>query len=327
MNRWLILIPSALALLAIAHLGDFYINFASRILIAAIFALSLNLLVGYAGLMSLGHSAFFGVAGYCMAWLIVTRGWSPVAAIPAALLLTGIAAGLFGLLALRAKGIGFLMITLALGQMAWGLAMRWVSVTGGDNGIRGIARPTPFGVDLTTATAFYALVATVFSLVCLVLYWFTRSPFGASLRGTRDQPRRMSALGFDVTLIRWSAFVAAGCMAGLAGVLDVYFNRFIDPSVLSLQSSAEGLLMVIVGGVDVLLGPVVGAAAVLIFAQVASDYTEHWTAALGILFLVIVVLMPDGLVPGVRRLWTKLRTLQTAPGTLANQLLKRGKAR
>lgn len=305
-NRWYALLPAILAAVALASPGDFYTNFATRVLIMSIFALSLNLLVGYGGLLSLCHSAFFGIAGYAVAWLAVKQGWSAPAAIVAALLLVVVVGAGFGALALRAKGIGFLMITLALGQIVWGLAMRWVDVTGGDNGIRGLKRPL-LGIDASDAMSFYAITCVVFLAVCAAMHRLVQSPYGASLRGTRDQPRRMAALGFDVWLIRWSAFVLAAFLAGVAGVLDVYFHKFISPGVLSLVASAEGLLMVIVGGASVLLGPVVGAAVVLVFTQVVSAYTERWTAALGLLFLAIVLLMPDGIVPGCRRFaaWMK----------------------
>ena len=304
--RWLAVISIGLIGFALMSPGDFYLNFATRILIASIFALSLNLLVGYGGLMSLGHSAFFGIAAYAVAWLCVKQGWSALAAVPAALLVCTAMAGAFALLALRAKGIGFLMITLALGQIVWGVAVRWVDLTGGDNGIRGIKRPQIAGVAIDDATAFYGLTALVFIVVCLAMWSIVRSPFGASLRGTRDQPRRMSALGFDVWLIRWIAFCLAGFFAGVAGVLDLYHHIFVSPEVVSLSASAQGLLMVIVGGSSVMLGPVAGAVVVLLFSQIVSAYVDRWTAALGTMFLFIVLFMPEGLVPGVRKWCAKL---------------------
>jgi len=301
MNRWFVLLPLILLLVAMASPGDFYIHFATRILIFAIFAFSLNLLLGYGGLMSLCQSAFFGIAGYAVAWLTVKHNFSHTAAIFVALALVVAVSAVFAALSLRARGIGFLMITLALGQIVWGLAMRWVDVTGGDNGIRGIKRPSPFGFDISHALSFYFFTSAIFLLACLAMYLLTRSPFGASLQGVRDQPRRMSSLGYDVWLIRFIAFIAAALFAAIAGVIDVYFNKFISPEVLSLVASAEVLLMVIVGGSSALLGPVVGAAVVLIFAQIASNYLDRWTAALGALFLVIVLFMPEGIVPGARR--------------------------
>jgi len=296
--RWLALIPIGLIAFALASPADFYLNFASRILIAAIFALSLNLLVGYGGLMSIGHSAFFGIAAYAVAWLSVKQGWSAPAAVIAALLACTAVAGIFALLALRAKGIGFLMITLALGQIVWGVAVRWVDLTGGDNGIRGIKRPRIAGIDIDSATAFYALTVVIFVIVCLAMWRIARSPFGASLQGTRDQPRRMSALGFDVWLIRW--------IAGVAGILDLYHHKFVSPEVVSLSASAQALLMVIVGGSSVLLGPVVGAVVVLLFSQIVGAYMDRWTAALGMMFLFIVLFMPEGLAPGLKKWLGKL---------------------
>ncbi|MCC6776104.1 MAG: branched-chain amino acid ABC transporter permease [Hyphomicrobiales bacterium] len=302
MNRWFIILPAALAAFAIVSPSDFHTNFGTRVLIYSIFALSLNILVGYAGLMSLCHSAFFGLAGYSVAWLSVFKGWSAPAAIATALLLTTAIGAVFGALALRAKGIGFLMITLALGQIAWGLAVRWSDVTGGENGIRGIKRAAPLGINIDAAISFYVLTSIVFLVVCFAMYAFTRSPFGASLCGTRDQPRRMSALGYDVGLIQWISFVLASFFAGISGVLGVFLDKFISPGVMSLTWSAEGLLMVIVGGASAFLGPVVGTALVLVFTHVVSSFVDRWTAALGVLFLTIVMFMPNGLVPGCRKL-------------------------
>ncbi len=310
MNRWFIVIPAILVVVGVLSPGDFYLNFATRVLIYSIFALSLNLIVGYSGLLSLCHSAFFGIAGYCVAWLTVKQNWSGASAIPLALVVTAAVGALFGALALRAKGIGFLMITLALGQIVWGLAMRWTEVTNGENGIHGIKRAPIFGVPIDTSTRYYAITCIVFLVVIFAMHCLVRSPLGASLRGARDQPRRMSALAFNVRLIQWISFIAASFFAGVAGILALYLDRFISPDVLSLMWSAEGLLMVIVGGAGVLLGPVVGAAVVLVFTNVVSAYVDRWTAALGVLFVAIVLFMPDGLVPGCRRLlervWVRL---------------------
>lgn len=307
MNRSFIVIPAILLAVGALSPGDFYSNFATRVLIYSIFALSLNLLVGYAGLLSLCHSAFFGISGYCVAWLSVKQGWNAGAAVAAALLLTTMVGALFGVLALQARGIGFLMITLALGQIVWGLAIRWTEITGGENGIRGIKKISLFGLGIDTSARLYAMTCVVFLIVVLALYCFTRSPFGVSLRGTRDQPRRMSALGFDVWLIRWLTFIAASFFAAIAGVLAAYLDRFVSPGVLSLMWSAEGLLMVIVGGAGVLLGPVVGAAVVLIFTNIVSAFMDRWNTALGLLFVAIVLFMPEGLLPGCGRLIERFR--------------------
>jgi len=305
MNRATIaVIVAALAALPFVA-GDYYINLASQILIAAVFALSLNLLVGYGGLTSLGHAAYMGVSAYVSSWLYLKLGFGHLAAAPLALAGTTLMAALFGLIALRASGISFLMITLALGQVLWGLAFRWVSVTNGDNGLSGLTRPMPFGIDLTGATAFYffALLVSIASTVCIATLAY--SAFGAVLRGTRDQPRRMLALGHNVWLVRYLTFVSAGFWAAVSGLLYVYYHKFIHPQALGLTNSAEVLLMVIAGGSGTILGPVVGAALVVLLKNYVSAFVERWTMLLGFVFLAIVLFMPDGLVPGLRRLWVR----------------------
>ena len=199
------------------------------------------------------------------------------------------------------------MITLALGQILWGLAFRWVSMTGGDNGIAGLTRPSPFGIDLASPMAFYyfTLVFFAFATSCIAL--FARSPFGACVRGARDQPRRMSALGHNVWMIRWITFVLAGFWGAVSGLLYVYYHKFISPHALSLTSSAEVLLMVIAGGAGTLLGPIAGAGIVVILKNVVSAYIERWTMLLGFVFVLIVMFVPDGLVPGLARLWRRIR--------------------
>ena len=281
--------------------GDFYVNLANQILIAAVFASSLNLLVGYAGLTSLGHASFLGLAAYVSAWLTLKMGFAHWAAAPLALAGTTLMAGLFGLIALRATGLGFLMITLALSQVLWGTAYRWVSVTEGDNGLTHLTRPAPFGLSLEQPAAFFYFAALVSAFAIWMMARFVDSPFGAALRGARDQPRRMSAMGHHVWLVRWLTFVYAGFWGAVSGLLFVYYNKYIHPSALSLASSAEGLLAVIAGGSATVLGPLLGAAIVVLLKNYVSAYVERWNMLLGIVFVVIVVFMPRGLAPGLRR--------------------------
>lgn len=282
--------------------GVYYTNLASQALIAALFALSLNLLVGYAGLTSLGHAGYLGLTAYGSGWLITHLGWGHLGAAVAALVGTTVMAGIFGLVALRAAGISFLMITLALGQILWGLAYRWTSVTGGDNGISGLTRPSPFGIDLGNPNSFYYFTLVVFIVVWAAIATWVRSPFGASIRGTKDQPRRMSTLGYNVWLIRWTTFVVSGFLGGVAGLMYVYYNQFISPHSLSLANSAEMLLMVIAGGAGTLSGPVVGAALVVLLKNVASAYIDRWIMLLGLVFIFIVMFVPGGIVAGLARL-------------------------
>jgi branched-chain amino acid transport system permease protein len=285
--------------------GEYYINLSSQIIIFAVFAASINLLLGYGGLPTLGHAAYLGIAAYASALLQLKLGFGHLAAAPIAILVTTLMGCAFGLVALRATGLGFLMLTLALSQVLWGTAYRWVSMTDGDNGLRGLARPTPFGIDLNQAMPFYyfALVIGVFSIWMMAR--FVNSPFGATLKGTRDQPRRMSALGYDVWLIRWVTFVYASFWGAVSGLLFVYYHKYIHPVSISLANSAEGLLAVIAGGSGTLAGPIVGAAIVLLLKNWASAYIERWNMLLGFVFVFIVVFMPEGVVPGVQRLWKR----------------------
>jgi len=287
--------------------GEYYVNLTSQIFVAAIFAASLNLLVGYGGLPSLGHASWLGLAAYISAWMSLKLGLGHWVTAPAALLGTTLIACAFGWISLRATGLGFLMITLALSQVLWGTAYRWVSVTDGDNGLRGLTRPAPFGISLDSATSFYYFALAVTVVAIFVMAMFVASPFGAALRGTRDQSRRMSALGHDVWMIRWITFVYAGFWGAVSGLLFVYYNKYIHPASLSITSSAEGLLGVIAGGSGTLAGPIVGAAIIILLKNYVSAYVERWNMLMGFVFVLIVVFMPEGVVPGARRLWARWR--------------------
>ena len=209
--------------------GDFYINLASQIFIAALFATSLNLLVGYGGLVSLGHAAWIGLAAYTSAWLYLRLGLGHWITAPLALVNTTLIAGLFGWIALRATGLGFLMITLALSQVLWGTAYRWAAVTNGDNGLSGLTRPAPFGISLDGPAAFYYFSLTVTIVAVWMMARLVNSPFGAALRGSRDESRRMSALGHNVWLVRWLTFVYSGFWGAVAGLLFVLQDDALQP--------------------------------------------------------------------------------------------------
>jgi branched-chain amino acid transport system permease protein len=281
--------------------GEYYVNLASQIFIFAIFAASINLLLGYGGLPTLGHAAYLGVAAYVSSLASLKLGLAHWISAPIALAATTLMACAFGLIALRATGLGFLMLTLALSQVIWGTAYRWVSVTDGDNGLRGLSRP--FQLDGAAPFYYFALMVTALSI--LMMARFVDSPFGAALKGTRDQPRRMSALGYNVWMIRWVTFVYAGFWGAVSGLLFVYYHKYIHPVSLGLANSAEGLLAVIAGGSGTLAGPIVGAAIVILLKNYVSGYVERWNMLMGFVFVVIVVFMPEGVVPGVRRLWRR----------------------
>ena len=313
-------LAAALALLATLPLwigGTYYVNIASQILFYAIFALGVNVLAGYAGLVSLGHAGLFGIAAYAGA-RIMNDGHGQLVVAAGALGITLLASAIFAVLALRGTGLGFVMITVALGQIVWGVAYRWISITNGDNGIAIRGRPSPLGLSLASPSGFYWATLVVFLLAVGSMAVFVASPFGASVRGTRDQPRRMNALGYHVWMIRFLSFLISGFWSGVAGLLYLYYNQFVSPQAVALTASAEALLMVIAGGTATLLGPIAGAALVVIVKNVASAYIERWNFVLGAIFVVIVVFMPEGLVPGTVRRWRRavaaLRPRATAAG-------------
>jgi branched-chain amino acid transport system permease protein len=295
--------------------GVYYVNVASQILFYAVFALGLNVLVGYGGLVSLGHAGLFGISAYATGYMLQI-GYGHSAAIAVALLVGVASMAVYAMLSLRSTGIGFIMITLALGEILWGLAYRWISLTGGDNGINVAQRPAPFGYALSDPTHFYYATLIVFLLSVGAVAIFARSPFGAALMGTRDQPRRMNALGYHVLAIRFWACLFSGLLTSVAGILFVYYTQFISPQTLALTSSAEVLLMVISGGPGTLLGPIVGAGLVVVVKTVVSGFIERWNFLLGAIFVAIVILMPEGLVPGSVRLW-RLAWRKRAPRAAA----------
>ncbi len=308
MNRTAIAVAlAAAACVAVPWIitNDYYVNLASQILIYALLALSVNLLLGYGGMVSLGHAAFLGLTGYSTI-LLVLAGYDQLTTAILSVVFSTACGALFGVLALRASGIGFLMITLALGQIVWGIAYRANELTGGDNGITLPARPAPFGIDINSASSFYYFTLIVFAIALFCIWRLTRSPFGAALCGTRDQPRRMRMLGHNVWMVQWLTFVISSFWGSISGMLYIYYNLFMSPHAISLQQSAEALLMAILGGASTLSGPIIGAAIITIVKNVVSTYVERWNTLLGVIFVVVIMFMPYGLVPGCAQLWRRL---------------------
>lgn len=279
------------------------------VLIFAIFAGSLDLLVGRAGLPSLGHAAFFGSGAYAAAIVGQRLGTNELlAGLGAAALVAGALALLIGLLAVRAAGIFFLMLTLALAQMVYAVAFQATDLTGGSNGLSGVRRPAFFGADLGSAETLYLVVAVVFALVTLLLWRVARSPYGRALAGLRENERRMRALGYDTRTLKLSVFVLAGCLAGIAGALSAYAFRFVSPNDVALGTSVTGLVMVLIGGAGTLLGPLLGAAAVLFIERVLSSSIGFSQTVLGIVFILFVVFARQGLAGLLRGAAAKVRS-------------------
>lgn len=290
---------------------SFYVNIASQVLIWSIAAMGLNVLVGYAGLVSLGHASLFAIGGYSVG-IAMGAGFGQFPAFIIGLTAVLLISATFGALALRSTGIGFLMITLAIGQILWGVAYRWVALTNGDNGINIPARPQPFGFDIEGPTPFYYVVLIAFALTFAFTVRLVFSPLGVAIRGTRDEPRRMTALGYNVWLTRYIAFVMSGFFSGMAGLLFLYYNSFVSPQIMTVQSSAEILLMVLSGGSATIFGPVVGALIIVFMKNVASSFVERWNLVLGLIFVLIIIFIPEGIVPGIARLKISLGAARRA---------------
>lgn len=298
-----------LALLAMPDfLSSYYLELAIKMAIFALFAMSLDLLIGFTGLASLGHAAYFGIAAYATGLVALRLGWGVWLALPAGLAVAALTAAVFGLLALRTRGSYFLMITLALSQVVWGVATGWRTLTGGDDGLPQIPRPA-LGPSwsLDGSTPFYYFVLLAVGAGAFLLLRLVESPFGHVLRGIRESESRMMALGYDVWRYKLAAFVLAGTFAGLAGVLYVYFNQYVSPDYLHVIRSAEVLLMVILGGAGTLVGPAIGAALIVLLNEVISAYTERWLMVLGFIYVFVALFAPSGLV-GLLREWRKGRT-------------------
>jgi branched-chain amino acid transport system permease protein len=279
----------------------YYLHLLTLTFCYGIMAMSLDLLVGYTGLSSFGHAAYFGVAGYTAGVLATRFGWGFWPAVGTGIAAAALTAAVFGLLAIRAIGPYFLIITLALGQVIWGLAYRWVSMTGGDNGLRGIPRPLlGFGLNLGRIQEFYYFALAVTVVATGLMYLLVRSPFGLSLRGIRESESRMRVLGYDTFLHKYLVFVIAGLFSGLSGTLYVYYNSFVSPGDVNLVASANALLMVILGGAGTLFGSLVGSALLVFLQNLLSGITQRWLTVLGVILVLSVMYAPLGIVGAAR---------------------------
>ena len=298
---WAGLVAGSMAALA-PLLPPYPLTLLTQTLIAAMFAMSLDLLLGYTGLPSLGHAAYFSVSAYAVAILATGHQVGFVGCLAAGLVAAAITAAVFGLLAIRATGTYFLMITLALGMVIWGLAFRWVSLTQGDNGISGVQRPElglPWSFGSPLPFFYLTLIAALLAWALLAL--IVSSPFGLSLLGIRESESRMRALGYNVWLHKYLAFVLSGVGAGFAGVFWAYYNGFVSPVDAQLVTSVETLLMVALGGPGTLVGPAIGAAIIVFLKNVVSGYTKRWLLILGVVYIGAILFAPRGVAGALGR--------------------------
>jgi branched-chain amino acid transport system permease protein len=272
---------------------------ATEMLIFALLAMSIDILEGYAGRTTLCHGALFGVSAYVLLYHVIEIGGSVWAGVVFGVIASTAVAVIFALLAVRTSGVYFLLLTLALGMIVWGISLRWSTVTGGENGIRGRVRPEA----LSDPPSFYYFVLAVFVVLVALMWRFVNSPFGRTLKGIRESESRMRTLGYNVNLHLFIGFVVSGFFAGVAGVLYGFFNNYVSPASVGLNQSVTGLLMALVGGAGTLFGGLIGAIVMISLQVFVSGYTERWSMVLGMMFIVIMIFAPDGVIGRLRQLF------------------------
>ena len=291
--------------------GAFWTGLVTQMYIFGLLALSVDLLLGHAGLFSLCHASFFAISAYTTAILQVRHAVPTALAAPAGILAGTLLALVFGL-AVRTRGVYFILITLAFGYVVWGVAHRWSSFTGGDNGITNVPFPAVATLRVDSHTEYYYVVLVVAVLCALGYRILIASPFGLALRGIKASETRMRSLGYHSALHLYAAFVVSATLASLAGVLYVYYNRFINPVAASFQISVEAALMAIIGGTGTIVGPFIGSAIILGLRNWVSSFFELYAAVMGLVFIAAVLWAPDGLVGLLARV--RARMAKTSGG-------------
>lgn len=274
--------------------STFYTSLALNVLVFGLLAMSLDILAGYTGMLSFGHAAYLGLGAYGIAYA-EHKLHGPTYAMGYALVVVIVAALAFGLIAVRVSGLTFGMVTLALGGIVWGLAFRWVTVSGGDNGLPILFRPTVFGIDLSIGDNYYYFVLVVFVLCAVAMRAIVHSPFGLTLRGIKDNEPRMRTLGYSVMLHKYLVYVLAAFFAGIAGILFGFYNLYISPTALDLSHNFVVVMMVVIGGLGTLWGGLVGAGVIVLMQQWLSIYVERWTMVMGGVFVLAVLFARAGL--------------------------------
>jgi len=291
---------AGLVALAVLLALPFAVSDYSRALIAeififAIFAMSLDLLLGFTGLMSLGHAAFFGLGAYAVAVLGTQFGIDAWIGVTAGIALAAAAAGLIGWFCVRTGGVTFLMLTLAFSQLVFTVALKWRDVTGGSDGLAVAEKPSFFGFDLSNSLVMYYMALAFFVLVFAGLRRLINAPLGRVFVGIRENEPRMMAVGYPTRAYKLISFTISAAIAGLAGGLYAIFNGFISADALYWTASGDVLIMTMLGGAGTLIGPAIGAGVFLLMKNVVSSYNEHWLAIIGITFICCVMFFPAGI--------------------------------
>ena len=306
--------------LCVPWLGSrFYTFLATEIVILALFAVSLNLLLGYTGLVSFGHAAYFGIGAYTCAILMKTHGVPFPLALAAAGAMAAAFAVVFGFFCVRSTRIYFAMLTLAFAQIVWAVCFKWNSVTGGEQGLSNVPYPDlgflaalPVLGSLRTADHYFLLVMLVAGACFFVLHRIVRSPFGRILTAIRENPERAQFVGINVRAYQVAAFAIAGAFAGFAGALFGIFNRGVFPDFAYWSKSAEVLIMAILGGIGSFWGPAIGAAALTLLNHRISSLTQYWPLVLGVVLIVLLFAFPGGITGTLAALRARLRAKRHA---------------
>jgi branched-chain amino acid transport system permease protein len=296
-KKLLLAVVAALALVPVFS-GGYVLVLLTDVLVFALFAVSLHVLLGPGGMVSFGHAGYFGLGAYGAALLVLRAGMPMEAALLLAPLAAIAGAALFGWFCVRLSGIYLAMLTLAFAQIVWSIAFQWDTVTGGSNGLIGLWPASWLG----TRTAYYLATLALCALAIAAVWRVIGSPFGHALRASRDSPLRASSIGIDVRAQQWAAFIIAGAFAGLAGSLYAFSKGSISPETLSVPRSVDGLVMVLLGGVQTLTGPVWGAALFTWLEDSVSRDVAYWRAAIGAVVLLLVLVFPIG-IAGAARKW------------------------
>ncbi|KAA9025779.1 branched-chain amino acid ABC transporter permease [Niallia endozanthoxylica] len=293
-------------------LSLYYVNILTEIFILAVFAVSLNLLVGQTGLVSLGHAAFFGAGAYATGIVAANVNANVFLTIFVGMLVAAVLALLIGFLSIKAHGFYFLMLTLACSQILYSIIYQWTDVTGGSNGLSGISTPVLFGsFALSNPVFIYYFILVVFGILLVIINRLLHSPLGYVFIGIRENEQRMKSNGYNTVFYKNLSFLIAGTLGGLAGSLYVIFNGFISPTDVYWTMSGSVLIMVLIGGAGTLWGPVIGAAFIVLMETIISSYTENWMMIIGLIFILFTIFAPKGIVgilENIKALFTKKET-------------------
>jgi branched-chain amino acid transport system permease protein len=282
-----------------------YMALASRVVVLGLAAMSINFLLGFTGYMSFGHAAFFGLGAYGAGFTLKLLAASTPLSLLLGTLLGGVLGGLLGLLIVRRRGVYFAMVTIAFGQVFYFIAYRWNSLTGGDDGLRGFARAPlhvgPLTIDImNNATLFYYFVLMCFALATGVMGLLLRSPFGRTLLAIRENEQRARFLGIPIERHVWVSFTLSCFFMSFAGALYALLNNFADPSNLYYVMSGNIVIMAVLGGIRAFWGPLLGAAVFVVLQDYLSSVTTNWMSFVGVLFILVVLFFPRGLLGFVR---------------------------